>query len=88
MPTAHIAKAAYPHEAIRVIQVAEGAQDVGSVLVLRLNETLLKERNQGIALAAVERVLTELKHLVVVRGVGRRRIRSFLREGCLRDHCR
>src|SRR4030095_2250126 len=53
-------EATQPDEAVGLVQVAERPDDPVAVLLLALDEVLLEERDQRVALARMERVLAPL----------------------------
>src|ERR1035438_1662778 len=53
----HIPKTANPDEAVRVVDIAESANDMGTNSFLWLDEVFLEERNQVLALSSINCVL-------------------------------
>jgi hypothetical protein len=56
----HVGEAAKPHEPVEIVEVAELADDLHPVLLLRLHEMGVEEVDQVVPAAGVERVLPKL----------------------------
>src|SRR2546425_10037365 len=66
-PRLCVAKTSEPDETVGIVEIAESSDDVCTHSILRFDEVLLKQRNQGVAPAPVKRGLTQLEYGVFGR---------------------
>lgn len=53
----HISKTANPDEAVRIVDIAESTNNMGTDSFLWFDEVLLKERNQRVAVSSIKCLL-------------------------------
>src|SRR6185437_3472889 len=59
-PSRHVREAAEPDKSIRIVEVAEGANDMSTYFILSFDEFALKHCDQFVSSTAVKRVLAQL----------------------------
>ena len=69
VPDRHVGEPTDPHEPVRVVEIAELADDVHADCLLGLDELAVEQLDQVVAPGGVQRVLPELDHRAATVGI-------------------